>query len=197
MIAPTIGKALKLPLVYLVLAASIIQVIGYSLLSTLPESPAISASQYGYQIIAGFGCGINISLLILMTPFAVEGRDKGKLRSGSSVISSNLTFFIAVAMGAVAQFRVMGGVICLAIVTSVFNGTIRSGLKDFLSPDQIDAVLRSTEVISTFPPMVQDMTRVVFLRGYSLQFKILTGFAGGQILSSFLMWKKNKEQIRA
>lgn len=77
-LSSVVGKAFKIPLVYLVLLASIIQVVGFALLSTLSASLTITAAQYGYQIIAGFGCGINISLLILMTPFTVEERDKGE-----------------------------------------------------------------------------------------------------------------------
>lgn len=80
-IAPTIGKIFKIPLVYLVLVASIIQVVGYALFTTLPTSTHIEAAQYGYQIISGFGCGINITLLSLMTPFAVEKRDQGTFQS--------------------------------------------------------------------------------------------------------------------
>ena len=76
-LSSAVGKALKIPLVYLVLLASIIQVVGFALLSTLSASLAISTAQYGYQIIAGFGYGINISLLILMTPFTVEEQDRG------------------------------------------------------------------------------------------------------------------------
>ncbi|KAL4860850.1 major facilitator superfamily domain-containing protein, partial [Aspergillus spectabilis] len=60
MMAPAVGKIFKVPLVYLVLFASVIQVISYVLLGTLSESLEISASQYGYQILGGFGCGINI-----------------------------------------------------------------------------------------------------------------------------------------
>ena len=71
------GK-MKVPPIYLVIFASILQVIGFAFLSTLPYSPEIVASQYGYEILSGFGCGINITLLILMTPFSVESRDKGK-----------------------------------------------------------------------------------------------------------------------
>ncbi|PCH08139.1 Major facilitator superfamily domain, general substrate transporter [Penicillium occitanis (nom. inval.)] len=58
-IAPTIGTIFKTPLVYLVLVASIIQVVGYALFTTLPTSMHIEAAQYGYQIISGFGCGSN------------------------------------------------------------------------------------------------------------------------------------------
>jgi hypothetical protein len=73
------GKA-KIPPIYLVMMVSSLQVIGFALLSTLPLSESISASQYGYQIIAGFGVGINISTLILMTPYSVaERRDQGRL----------------------------------------------------------------------------------------------------------------------
>lgn len=34
-----------------------------------------------YQVIAEFGCGINITLLSLMTPFAVEKKDQGTHQS--------------------------------------------------------------------------------------------------------------------
>jgi hypothetical protein len=48
-------------------------------LSTLPTSDKTSNAQYGYQVIAGFGVGINISTLIIMTPYSVEPRDKCEL----------------------------------------------------------------------------------------------------------------------
>lgn len=95
-------------------------------------------------------------------------------------------------MGTVAQFRVMGGVICLAIATTVFNSYIRSNLGAYLTPDQISAVLESVQTISTFPPETQDMVRAVFSKGYSLQMDILAGCAGAQVLGSFLMWKKKQ-----
>ena len=69
----------KIPPIYLVVVASFLQVIGFALLATLPISTSTSPSQYGFEAIAGFGCGINISLLMLMTPFCVEKRDQGRL----------------------------------------------------------------------------------------------------------------------
>lgn len=75
----TAGLAKKgIPPIYLVMVASCLQVIGFALLGTLPKSTEISKAQYGYQVIAGFGCGTNISLLTLMTPFSVQPRDNGK-----------------------------------------------------------------------------------------------------------------------
>ncbi|OGM40588.1 hypothetical protein ABOM_010663 [Aspergillus bombycis] len=149
-------------------------VVGFALLSTLSASLTITAAQYGYQIIAGFGCGINISLLILMTPFTVEERDK------------------AVAMGAVAQFRVMGGSIFLAIATSVSNGFIRSHLRGLLDDGQLPSVLYSAAAVPMLPPDAQIIVRTVFSESYNLQMKILAGCAGGQVLASFLMWQKEQ-----
>lgn len=76
-ISAMVAGKIKLPPIYIVIFASILQVIGFVLLSTLPASSRLDHAQYGYEIIAGFGCGVNISLLLLMTPFTVEPRDKG------------------------------------------------------------------------------------------------------------------------
>ena len=66
------------PPVYLVIGASALEVIGFSLLGTISPSTAITARQYGYEIIAGFGCGSNISLLVLLVPFSVQPKDTCK-----------------------------------------------------------------------------------------------------------------------
>ncbi|KAK4112255.1 major facilitator superfamily MFS-1, partial [Canariomyces notabilis] len=170
-VAPTIAKVGRVPPLYLVLAAAVVQVVGFALLSTLPDGAPVLAAQYGYEIIAGFGCGVNITLLVLMTPFCVQERDK------------------AVAMGAVAQFRVMGGAIGLAIVTTAFNGLVRGRLGDQLAPGQLEQLLQFPGNIASLPPSVQEAIRVAFADGYALQAKILCGLAAGQIPASFLMWQ--------
>ena len=194
-VAPTIAKVGKVPPIYLVILASVIQVIGFALLSTLPTSQSISPAQYGYEILAGFGCGINITLLILMTPFSVEERDKGMLFCiAPGDIRLSLTLSQAVAMGSVAQFRVMGGVIGLAIVTAVFNGYVRSKLGQILSASQVDDLLKAADSISALPVETQEMVRNILAEGYNIQMKILAGLAAAQIPSSFVMWQK--QQIR-
>ncbi|KAK1148133.1 hypothetical protein N8T08_010772 [Aspergillus melleus] len=173
-LAPVLAKIFKLPLVYLVLVASLIQVVAYALLGTLSESVHMAAAQYGYQVLAGFGCGINITLLILMTPFTVEERDK------------------AVAMGAVAQFRVMGGAICLAIVTAASQGYLQSHLSHLLNSQQVHDILNSTDALSEFSEATQEAIRATYSGSYNLQMKILIAFAGGQVLSTACMWKRNQ-----
>ena len=71
--------AKKGPAVYVVILSGILQTIGFALLASVPVSTTVPARVYGFQVIAGFGCGINISTLILLVPFVVEYRDKGRL----------------------------------------------------------------------------------------------------------------------
>jgi hypothetical protein len=68
----------KGPAVYIVIFASVLQMIGFALLSAVPVSTSIPARVYGFQVIAGFGCGINIYALLILVPFVIEPRDKGK-----------------------------------------------------------------------------------------------------------------------
>ncbi|KAL4735695.1 major facilitator superfamily domain-containing protein [Aspergillus similis] len=176
-LSPAIAKLVKLPLLYLVFFASAIQVVSYALLGTLSESPSISTSQYGYQILAGFGCGINITLLVLMTPF----------RKRETMVT--------VAMGAVAQFRVMGGCIGIAVVTAVANGYLQSHLRQVPAPEELCAVLQSAVRLSTLSSADQGLVRRAFSASYNLQMKILAGFAGGQVLASLLKWQQKQSRL--
>lgn len=83
-VSSIVAGKMKIPPIYMVIGASSLQVVGFALLSTLPVSETTSKAQYGYEIIAGFGCGVNISTLMLMTPFSVEKRDQGKWLSCSN-----------------------------------------------------------------------------------------------------------------
>lgn len=71
------GK-LQIPLVYLVMASVVFQVVGYALLGTLPTDTTIPPAAYAYLVIAGLGCGMCIQTLLLAIPFTTEKRDNGK-----------------------------------------------------------------------------------------------------------------------
>lgn len=171
--SPTIGKVFKTPLMYLLALGCVVQIIAYALLGTVPDEYSISARQYGYQILGGFGCGISIPLLTLMTPFATEPRDH------------------AVAMGAIAQFRYLGGCIGLAIVTAVQHSYLRSHLTQFLASSTVEALLQSSSAIATLPTDTQELVRETYAASYNLQFKVLAGLSGAQLLTCFMMWQKN------
>lgn len=86
----------------------------------------------------------------------------------------------------------MGGVIGLAIVTTVQNSFVKSMLSQSLSRDQIDQLLQSAEVVATFAPETRTVIKTAFANGYNIQMKILAGFAAAQIPSSLLMWQKKQ-----
>lgn len=52
-IITAIVAKMGVPPIYLVLGASCLQIVGFSLLGSLPTATAISKAQYGYQVIAG------------------------------------------------------------------------------------------------------------------------------------------------
>ena len=158
------------------LASSCLQVVGFALLSTLPVSLDISRAQYGYQVLAGLGCGANVSLLIVLAPFCVETRDH------------------AVAMGAVPQFRFMGGAIGLSIVNTVMQSHLRSRLAPLLTTSELRGVLRSAQRIAELRPGLQEEVVLQFAEGYNTQMKILAGLAAIQIIGVAVMWQK--KQIR-
>lgn len=68
----------KIPLMYIFLSGACLQVVGFALLGTLPLTPGIPARIYGYELVAGWGCGMNFSLLTIAIPLVVESRDRGK-----------------------------------------------------------------------------------------------------------------------
>jgi hypothetical protein len=98
-------------------------------------------------------------------------------------------------MGSVAQFRVMGGAIGLAIVTTIFNGYIRTQLRDILSSEQVEAIVQYPASIASLSPEIQQIVRATFGNGYNLQAKVLSGLAAGQIPATLLMWQKDQIMV--
>jgi len=98
-------------------------------------------------------------------------------------------------MGAVSQLRPMGGVITLAIATSVFNGHVRPGLAQVLGrPLDSSHSILSAEFLAQLPPKQLESAREVMAHGYNLQMIVLAAFAAVQIPASLLLWRK--KQIR-
>jgi dipeptide/tripeptide permease len=67
----------RIPPCWIVLAGSVMEVIGIVLLSRLDTSSHIDSTQYAFQIIAGTGTGLVNAGLIILVPYAMEKRDLG------------------------------------------------------------------------------------------------------------------------
>ncbi|OTB09508.1 hypothetical protein M426DRAFT_6778 [Hypoxylon sp. CI-4A] len=170
----TIAGKLKVPPVYLLLAGSCFQVLGFALLGTLPSTLDIPHRIYGGEILAGWGCGINFALLFILIPWVNEKRDH------------------ATAMGAGSQFRMMGGTIVLAISTSVFNTYARPQLQTLLGSSDTDTLI---SFLGTLPQGLQDQVRHVLAEAYNRQILVLCVSAALQVPATLLMWKKKQVTI--
>ena len=93
-------------------------------------------------------------------------------------------------MGAVNQFRLLGGAIGLGILTSVLNNQISSSLRPILSPGQLSEVFKSTQAIEGLPPALRAIVRTIYADAYDLQMRVLIGVCGTQILVLAMIWKK-------
>ncbi|KAI8952024.1 putative multidrug resistance protein fnx1 [Xylaria longipes] len=164
----------KVPPVYLLILGSTLQVLGFALIATLPSTLEIPSRIYGFQILAGWGCGINFSLLFILIPVVNEKCDN------------------AVGLGAGSQFRFIGGSIVLSISTSLFNSYVRPRLESQLGISDPDALI---QILPTLAPPVQDTVRHILATGYSRQIIVLAVSAGLQIPATLLMWKKKQLKL--
>ncbi|KAF2821463.1 MFS general substrate transporter [Ophiobolus disseminans] len=174
MVVTAIAGKFKIPPVYLVIFCSICQTVGFALLATVPITETILISQYGYQALAAFGCGANMTLLTIMTPYMVTKKDA------------------AVAQGSIGQLRYMGAAIGVSIVTCVLNSYVQNHLSSILSPTQVEGLLRSSGMISLLPVELQSPVRLLYAEAYNLQMKVLIGFSAAQVPAALLMWQKNQ-----
>ena len=96
-------------------------------------------------------------------------------------------------MGSVVQFRIMGGAVGLAIVTSVLNSYVKAHISAFVPSEQLKVILQSVSAINVLDGPVQSTVRSTFGYAYNLQMKVMIGFGAAQIPASLLMWGKRNQ----
>ncbi|KAF1952681.1 MFS multidrug transporter-like protein [Byssothecium circinans] len=177
-LAPWIAKRFQIPPIYIMVFGASIQVVGAALLTTAPTNKHVPAGYYVYEGIAGFGTGLNLACLIVMTPFAADKRDK------------------AVAMSAMVQSRILGGALGLAIVTTVFTGYVTRTLMDAsFSSSEVKMLLESTKAFAGIDGGKAHLARTIFAKGHNFQMAIVAGLSGAQILAALLLWEKPQIRI--
>ncbi|KAF7872913.1 uncharacterized protein EAF02_008984 [Botrytis sinoallii] len=67
----------RVPPIILLFIGSIIQLVGMSLFSTLPENGTLPNTIYRWEVLTGFGMGWVMGICLLLPPAVVEGRDLG------------------------------------------------------------------------------------------------------------------------
>jgi hypothetical protein len=76
---------LRIPPFYLVLAASILQLIGVGLSCSYPtDQTKVPPSQYGFEVIMGVGFGLGLTTILTFARAVVEEKHMGKLQLNRS-----------------------------------------------------------------------------------------------------------------
>lgn len=75
------------------------------------------------------------------------------------------------------------------------NSSLTSRLTGAIGPERLAAVLLSTAAIQGFPLEMQKSVLDAFAEGYNLQMKIMTGFAGLQLMSVGMLWRKKQISV--
>ena len=168
-----LGTNFKVPPVYLVIVGSFLQLLGVGLMCSLSSTSLVEQKQqYAYEVIMGLGFGLVLTSLLGLIPLVVSKKD------------------MPVVIGAVTQFRVLGGTIGLAISTTVLNSFVKNKLPTMLSPAEIAGIGNSLSEIAKLTVEQQEFVRRTFAEGYARQIWVTAGFSGLVVVSSFLMWER-------
>ncbi|MCJ1358941.1 MAG: hypothetical protein MMC33_008941 [Icmadophila ericetorum] len=177
-IAGFLMQKLKIPPLYNLLCGGILLTIGLALMSTItPTNQSVSAAEYGYEVVVGLGLGFGLSTVIMAVPMLVERSD------------------VAVAMGTIAQARMLGGTIGLAICTTILNSRIESDLSSILSPAQLAGLLQSSRVLQELEPQQRDIAKRVYEDSFDQQMRVLVAFGAATLLSSLIMLEKKPRRM--
>ncbi|EEA26380.1 hypothetical protein TMatcc_005354 [Talaromyces marneffei ATCC 18224] len=171
-------KSLRIPPIYIMIVGSILQVLGIIFTSRMSTTDLNWNGLYGLEVLIGIGFGFCLGGATLLIPFIFEKED------------------LAVGTAATVQFRFLGGALVVSLVTAVGNSWVRNELSGSLSPEQIFSIFRSTDVIDTLPVSLQAMVRHEFAESFSLQMRIVIGFAATGILTTLLMWQKSQIHVQ-
>ncbi|KAH0044900.1 MFS general substrate transporter, partial [Aureobasidium melanogenum] len=164
---------------HLLVSSKILMTIGCGLMSTLPIDERIAKVCYFYQLVLGCGFGITMasSMVVIRTEVALKDN--------------------TVSLGAVTQMRQLGGVIGLAVTQAILNSDFQSQLADFLSAEELKAVLLSTENIKSLSAAHKNMTCRAYGSSANFQMRVVTAFAGAAILTSIFAWQKAPRDRKA
>lgn len=175
-VGSVISGRFKTKPIYGMLLGALLQLAAVICFAVIPLSggreSTLPASQYGFQILIGLGNGISYTVNFNGMPYSLDGRKE----------------LVVPAMGANTQFRYLGGAVGLGVVTAALNEYIRSHLSSVLTSSEIAAILESSRVISTLSPERQTQVLQIFANGYLLQWRIICGFVGLQIVASILSY---------
>ncbi|KAF2865599.1 major facilitator superfamily transporter [Massariosphaeria phaeospora] len=172
-VAGVVLQKLRSPPLYVLLSGFVFIIIGTGL-STMSThtSGKFPATEYGYQIIMGFGFGINLATIVMAAPLTFVPQD------------------LAVGMGISNQFRVLGGSLGVAICANILNNHLTDRLEGIVDPMHLKALLASAQTLALIPPELRGIVREAFAASFVQQMQIILGLSAAGLLVTLLMVEK-------
>jgi hypothetical protein len=104
---------------------------------------------------------------------------------------------LAIATGAVVQFRFLGGAVGLAIASNILNGRLAHHLQGVLTRHDLHLFLENTKAINHISPHLQQEVRHILAGSFSTQLRVMIGFAAASVPAALLLLKPGKRQLAA
>ena len=155
------------------IASSCLQLIGMGLLTTLSDVTTEIKANYGFQVIIGLGIGLSLGAATIMTSVHAHHID------------------LAVAQGAIAQSRVFGGAVGIAVCSIIFNTKIESELKDVMDPNDLEKVHRSPTIATFLHPGQQQLVRTVYASAFTADVRVMIGICAAAVIFSLLTFERH------
>lgn len=143
--------------------------------------------------------GAGVHLLIGLT--AVYGLGVGLCFAASTIIAAIEARHgdLAAAQGAVAQARVFGGALGLAICTVIFNDKLQKqlgpGSGSGVEEATLDQIHRSLMVTISLSPTLRDKIQKIYLDSFESQMLMMTVAAGLALVVSFMTYRSKPSPV--
>ncbi|KAI1122837.1 putative MFS multidrug transporter [Nemania abortiva] len=155
------------------LVAQCFQLLGTSLMLMLHSVTVEVKAQYGFQVLLGLGIGLSLGSATMM----------GSLHSTRADL--------AVAQGIIAQARVLGGSIGIALCSIIFNTRVARDLSGKMDPNDLEALHHSPMIGPWLAPELQMMVRVAYASAFTDDIKLLIGIAVIGVIASCFAYQKH------
>ncbi|KAM0333533.1 hypothetical protein ACHAQA_002198 [Verticillium albo-atrum] len=163
---------------WILMAAASLQLLGLGLMSTLDDPDESVRRSYAYQTVFGLGTGLVFSAATIL-----------------AAVKSSAHNDLAVANGAMAQVRVLGGCIGIAVSTLIFNSQFNTTLREYLTPDQLSDLHRSPSTATQWPDEQRAAVRDVYAIAYSKELRVMMYVAVVTLLVAICTYEKNPTPI--
>ncbi|OIW35580.1 MFS general substrate transporter [Coniochaeta ligniaria NRRL 30616] len=158
--------------------ASILTLVGSGLLSTLGETISPEPKQWGFEVILGFGLGLNMSTATFITSLQVKFE------------------YHAVSQGILAQLRVFGGSMGVAAGFIVLNKEIQDSLSGVLSPEQLQDFYRSPIAIFGFSVYQQLRVRQAYISAFNTNMRVCIGLSALSVVAALCTYQRRPPSVQ-